>query len=112
MESARSDGRSFRRAHCQLDSKLYINEVLYERTGKTFEDRQIAVIAIEHCVTHLLSVVHFPWVSETVESCIRHVQAANRTIQNEMILRQKKALSSWDNAVYSVKTAEETRQAR
>ncbi len=43
-------------------------------------------LADEHRIKHFFTVAYSPWVNGTVESCMKHVQAAYRCLQSELKL--------------------------
>ena len=54
--------------------------------GSHFKNNVMKTLAEDHRIKHNFTVAYSPWVNGTVESCMKHVQAANRCLQSELKL--------------------------
>ncbi len=54
--------------------------------GSQFRNQVMKELAIEHRIKHNFTAAYSPWVNGTVESCMKHVQAAYRCLQSELQL--------------------------
>ena len=57
--------------------------------GSRFKNRVMKEIADVHKIKHHFTVAYSPWINGTVESCMKHIQAANRCLQSGLKLGPK-----------------------